>query len=137
MTLRKERRDTGSIHSDACSENSCCSAASNSGVPASSSTDRQYRMLVCPVSFARTSASVSFAFRFRIEATQGGQFQVPALTAEQGSKKAQTPPARFTVQAVDDTRDMQLRLVLPERPLWVGETVDATLEWYLRRDVVG
>lgn len=78
---------------------------------------------------------VTFAFRFQIEAAQAGQYTVPALTAEQGGKRAQSSQARFVVRAVDDTRDMQLRLLLPERPLWVGETVDAVLEWYLRRDV--
>lgn len=81
------------------------------------------------------SRDVTYAFRFRVEAAQAGQFMVPALTAEQGGKKAQSQPARFTVRAVDDSSDMQLRLVLPERPLWVGETVDGALEWYLRRDV--
>ena len=79
--------------------------------------------------------NVTFAYRFRVEATQSGQYTVPPLTAEQGGKKATSPPARFSVKSVDDTKDMQLRLILPERPLWVGETVDATLEWYLRRDV--
>ena len=79
--------------------------------------------------------NVTFAYRFRIETTQSGQYTVPPLTAEQGGKKATSPPARFSVKSVDDTKDMQLRLILPERPLWVGETVDATLEWYLRRDV--
>ena len=78
---------------------------------------------------------VSFAFRFRVEAAQGGQYTVPVLTAEQGGKRAQSQAARFSVRGVEDTRDMQLRLVLPERPLWVGETVDASLEWYLRRSV--
>lgn len=78
---------------------------------------------------------VTYVFRFRVEADKAGQFQVPVLTAEQGGKKAQSQPARFTVRAVDDSGDMQLRLVLPERPLWVGETVDGALEWYLRRDV--
>jgi hypothetical protein len=79
--------------------------------------------------------SVSFAFRFRIEASQPGQYTVPSLIAEQGGKRAQSPPAQFSVRGVDDSQDMQLRLSLPDRPLWVGETVDASIDWYLRRDV--
>ncbi len=79
--------------------------------------------------------SVSFAFQFRVEAAQAGTYTVPALIAQQGSQKAQSQAARFSVRAVDDTKDMQLRLMLPERPLWVGETVEGALEWYLRRDV--
>lgn len=75
---------------------------------------------------------VSFVFRFLVEAERAGTFTVPALTADQAGKKAQSPPARFTVRAVDDTREMQLRLTLPERPLWVGETVEGSIDWYLR-----
>lgn len=81
------------------------------------------------------SRSVTFAFRFRIETSQGGTHTVPALAATQGSRTASSQPARFVVKEVDETRDMQLRLVLPNRPLWVGETVDGFLDWYLRRDV--
>ena len=79
--------------------------------------------------------NVTFAFRFRIEAEKAGQYTVPALTADQNGKKAQSPPARFSVRAIEDSSDMQLRVVLPDRPLWVGETVDGAIEWYLRRDV--
>lgn len=78
------------------------------------------------------SRQVTFVYRFLIEAEKAGQFMVPALTAEQSGKKAQTSPARFTVRAVDGTNEMQLRLTLPERPLWVGETVEGSLDWYLR-----
>ncbi|HRI54317.1 MAG TPA: BatD family protein, partial [Pseudomonadota bacterium] len=81
------------------------------------------------------SRSVTFVYRFRVEAAKPGQYVVPALTAQQGATKAQSQPARFTVRAVDDSKDMQLRLSLPDRPLWVGETVEGSLDWYLRRDV--
>lgn len=79
--------------------------------------------------------NVTFVFRFRIEAARAGAHTVPALTATQGDRKAATQAARFLVKDVADSRDMQLRLVLPDRPLWVGETVDGFLDWYLRRDV--
>lgn len=79
--------------------------------------------------------NVSFAFRFRIEAPQPGTYSVPTLVAEQGGKRAEGRPARLQVKALEETRDMQVRLVLPERPVWVGETFNASLEWYLRRDV--
>lgn len=81
------------------------------------------------------SRSVTFVYRFRVEAAKPGQYVVPALTAQQGATKAQSQPARFTVRAVDDSKDMQLRLSLPDRPLWVGETIEGSLDWYLRRDV--
>lgn len=81
------------------------------------------------------SRSVTFVYRFRVEAAKPGQYVVPALTAQQGATRAQSQAARFTVRAVDDSKDMQLRLSLPDRPLWIGETVEGSLDWYLRRDV--
>ncbi len=85
------------------------------------------------------SRDVTFAYRFRIEAPQPGTYTVPALLAEQatpsGKKKAQSPPAQFQVKGLEESRDMQVRLVLPERPVWVGETFSVSLEWYLRKDV--
>lgn len=73
-----------------------------------------------------------FVYRFLIEAEKAGRYMVPALTALQGSKKASTQPANFNVRSVDDTKEMQLRLTLPDRPLWVGETIEGSLDWYLR-----
>ncbi len=81
------------------------------------------------------SRQVTYVFRFRVEAATSGPHMVPALTATQGSKRASSQPARFLVKTLEETQQMQLRLVLPDRPLWVGETVDGTLEWYLRGDV--
>jgi tetratricopeptide (TPR) repeat protein len=81
------------------------------------------------------SQRVSFAFRFRVEASAPGAYSVPALVAEQGGKKVQSQPARFVARSLDETADMKIRIALPERPLWVGETVEGALEWYLRRQV--
>lgn len=78
---------------------------------------------------------VTFLFRFRIEAGSSGAHTVPPLTATQGDKRASSPQARFMVKTLDETNNMQLRLVLPDRPLWVGETVDAAFDWYVRGDV--
>src|SRR6266567_4790802 len=54
----KPRRETGSTHSCAADGNSRCTASSNSGVPASSSIDRQYFLPFTPLNFSRTAASV-------------------------------------------------------------------------------
>ena len=52
------------------------------------------------------SRQVKFLYRFRVEATQAGQIAVPALSAEQGSKRAQSRPGRISVRSVEETRDM-------------------------------
>ncbi|MCS6913695.1 MAG: BatD family protein [Myxococcales bacterium] len=79
--------------------------------------------------------NVTFVYRFRIEAPRAGQYTVPPLTAEQGKARAQSRAASLLVREMETTRDMQIRLTLPERPVWVGETIEAQLDWYLRRDV--
>jgi len=78
---------------------------------------------------------VTFVYRYRIAASKPGDYTVPALTVTQGKKSATTPGGSFTVQAVSSTGDMKLRLELPERPVWIGETFPVYVEWLLRRDV--
>src|SRR6266545_2644473 len=62
MIFMKSRREVPSpVHSEACRGNSRCSISSNSGVPASSSSVRQYFGPFASDSFSRTSASSSFS----------------------------------------------------------------------------
>jgi hypothetical protein len=78
---------------------------------------------------------VTFVFRYRVTPRAKGTFQIPAVVVHQGSKSEQSQPAQFTAREVAVTADMQLRLTLPERPVWVGETFPVTLDWYLKKNV--
>jgi hypothetical protein len=80
------------------------------------------------------SRTVSFVYRYRILAAQAGNYTVPAVALEQGSKSARIGAASFTVLDIEVTADMRIELQLPERPVWVGETFEVTLDWLLRRD---
>ena len=80
---------------------------------------------------------VTFIFNYKVKVPSAGEYQVGSVTAVQGTHSAQTSPASFTASSVDSTTDMQLRLNLPERKLSVGETVEAELSWFLRKDVSG
>jgi len=77
---------------------------------------------------------VTWALRFRIEPAAAGPLQVPAITVEQAGKSARSQPARASVIEVATTTDMRIRAVLPARAVWAGESFDAAIEWYLRRD---
>jgi hypothetical protein len=79
------------------------------------------------------SRSVSYVFRFRVEAGQPGSYAVPPIVVEQGPRRAQTAAAKLQAVAVPPSQDMALRLRLPERPVWVGESFDVGVDWYLRR----
>jgi hypothetical protein len=74
---------------------------------------------------------VTWVFRWRLDATQPGDFTVPALTLTQGAKKATTRTARLTVGELPTTDDMKLQIELPDRPVWVGETITVPIRWLL------
>ena len=78
---------------------------------------------------------VTFNYRWRVVAAAAGRYTVPALRLEQGSVAATSRAAAFNVTDVASTQDMIVRMRLPERPLWVGETFDAAVEWLLAREV--
>ena len=78
---------------------------------------------------------VTFVYRWRVQPSAPGRYQVPPLTVAQGAKSATSRAAAFTVQAMQATSDMIVRMTLPERPVWVGETFEVAVEWLLNRDV--
>ncbi len=80
------------------------------------------------------SEEITFNYRYHVEVKQAGRREVPAITVQQGSKKASSQPARFDAGEISDSPDMRFSLGLPERPVWLGETFELTLDWYLRRD---
>ena len=75
---------------------------------------------------------VTWVLRWQVEAQRDGLLELPALTVRQGSKRASVPPAQADVKAVAVTDAMKLSLALPERPIFVGETVPVTLTWLFR-----
>ncbi len=78
---------------------------------------------------------VTFDYRWQVLAAAAGRYQVPALRLEQHGVHASARRATFTVTAVPASTDMVVRMRLPERAVWVGETFDAAVEWLLSRDV--
>jgi tetratricopeptide (TPR) repeat protein len=78
------------------------------------------------------TSSVTWIFSYRIEAANPGKLQIPTTTITQGSKHATAQGATIDLHAVPSTDDMKLELKLPERPVFVGETVEADLVWLFR-----
>ena len=78
------------------------------------------------------SIAVTWALRYQVEPHKEGPLHVPATTVTQGSKKATAPAGDATVAPVPLTDDMKLELVLPSRPVYIGETVEASLVWSFR-----
>lgn len=73
--------------------------------------------------------TVTWVFRWRVEIAKAGRYTVPPLTVVQGAKKATAQGGNFAVESVPTTDDMKLELTFPDRPVFVGETIEAKLLW--------
>ena len=78
---------------------------------------------------------VTFNYQWRVVAAATGRYSVPALRLSQNGVEAGTPAAAFEVAALPATSDMIVRMELPERDLWAGETFDVAVTWLLNREV--
>ena len=78
---------------------------------------------------------VTFVYRWRVLAGESGRYTIPPLRVEQAGVDASSRTASFDANEVPATDDMSVRMQLPERALWVGETFDVSVEWLLARDV--
>jgi hypothetical protein len=78
------------------------------------------------------STSVTWLLRWRVLAPGAGPLRIPALTIKQGSKSATAAAANVSVESVPTTNEMKVELVLPDRPVFVGETAPIKLVWLFR-----
>ena len=78
---------------------------------------------------------VTFYYNYQITPKVEGVYTIPAIRAHQGATEAVSQRMTFTARSVPTTQDMKIELQVPDRRLWVGETFEATLVWYLRKDV--
>lgn len=76
---------------------------------------------------------VTWTFRWRVEIDKPGRVRVPAVTAVQGSKRATAAAGELDAESVPTTDDMKIELALPDRAVFVGETIEAKLTWHFRR----
>ncbi len=77
--------------------------------------------------------TVTWVLRWRIEVHKEGKLHVPATSVNQGAKHAAARPGEVTVDTIPTTDDMRLALELPQRAVFVGETIPVTLTWLFRQ----
>jgi hypothetical protein len=80
------------------------------------------------------STTVTWALQWRVQIDKAGKVRVPQTTVTQGSKKVTAAPGEVDVVEVPATDDMKLTLDLPNRPVFVGETVPVTMTWLFRTE---
>lgn len=79
--------------------------------------------------------SITFVYRYRVTARREGAHEVPPMTVAQAGTSATSRRAAFEARPVIETDAMKLRLVVPDRPVWVGEAFAVQVDWYITRDV--
>ncbi len=79
------------------------------------------------------TAEVQWVLRWRVEVHREGPLEVPQTSVVQGSHSAVAHAGNITVDTIPTTEDMKLQLVLPDRPVFVGETVPVELVWLFRQ----
>ncbi len=81
-----------------------------------------------------SSRDVRFVYSYRVEASKPGRYQIPAISVAQGTTTATSRPGRFEASGVANSRDMRIELDVPERPVWIGESFEVGVSWYLRKN---
>lgn len=80
------------------------------------------------------SRDVRFVYSYRIEAKAAGTFAIPEITVTQDAVSATSRPGRFEASGVANSRDMRIELDVPNRPVWIGESFEIGVSWYLRKN---
>ncbi len=74
----------------------------------------------------------AWVISYRIDFAKGGTYTLPAVTVTQGGKQAVVRGGRLQVADLKMTDDMAIEVLLPERPVYVGETIPVEIAWLLR-----
>jgi len=81
-----------------------------------------------------SAREVRFVYSYRVEPQGPGTFEIPAISATQGSVSASSSPGRFNASDVANSKDMRIRLDVPDRPVWIGESFEVGVSWFLRKN---
>ncbi|TMQ12246.1 MAG: hypothetical protein E6J91_21165 [Deltaproteobacteria bacterium] len=80
---------------------------------------------------------VTWVLRWQVEPRKEGRLRIPSSTVSQGDKRATATGGEIPVDTIATTDAMKLSLALPQRPIFVGETVPVTLTWLFRAEPQG
>lgn len=76
----------------------------------------------------------TWVLRYTMEVPKAGRYTLPEIKVAQAGNQVVVKGTRLDVADVPATDDMAIELKLPQRPVYVGETVPVDIEWYLRKD---
>ena len=70
---------------------------------------------------------VTWLMQWQIEAHKEGRLRIPQVTVAQGGKRATASGAELPVESIPLADSMKLSLALPDRPIFIGESVPVTV----------
>ena len=79
------------------------------------------------------SRTVRFAFVYQLTAPVAGRYSVGPFTVTQNGKSVTTGSRTITVADVPEGSGQKLRVVFPDKPIFVGQRVPVTVEWWTER----
>lgn len=77
-----------------------------------------------------TSREVVYVFNFHAVAEAPGVYTIPGFTVRQGKRQASTGAANLEVRDIELDRNIRIALVLPGGPVYPGQRVPVTVEWW-------
>lgn len=78
---------------------------------------------------------VKHVFELRLFAERPGPLILPSIRVVQGGKSAQSAAAKLELRALPTHEDIRVEVLLPERPVYVGERAPVTLRMRLPDDM--
>ncbi len=78
-------------------------------------------------------SEISYRYVYRFTADTPGRYKVGPFTVTQGNRTATTRAITLDLKTIAVTDDMRIRVVLPEKPVYLGEHVPVAVEWWLKR----
>lgn len=76
------------------------------------------------------SRQVRFAYVYQLTAQAAGRYTLGPFTLTQDGKSAVTRSISVSVTEVPQARGQRLRVVLPDHPVFIGQRVPVTVEWW-------
>lgn len=76
------------------------------------------------------SRTVRFAFVHQLTINAPGTYTIGAFTVSQNGKTAATKPLTLVVTDMPETKGQRLRVKMPDHPIFIGERVPVTVEWW-------
>ncbi len=77
---------------------------------------------------------VTYTLNYLVTADKPGDYDVGPLIVKQGSKEVKVASRQFTFESVPSDPELQVKLVLPNKPLYVDQRVPVKIEWWYAGD---